>query len=148
MTTIEEYAGGFDDDPGYLDFAGFGPLAVAAVAEQAAWDELLRRGRHGSLDALHRQDVRMRAAASALTGFRPDQISFQQSTTSGLMHAMFGFTGGVALGAGSSRACGSRSPGPPSTWAASCRCGSPSSTARSRPARSASSSPPRPGRSS
>ncbi len=100
MTTIEEYAGGFGEDPGYLDFAGFGPLAAAAVAEQAAWDELLRRGRHGSLDALHQQDARMREAASALTGFRPDQISFQQSTTSGLMHAMFGFTGGVALGAG------------------------------------------------
>ena len=52
MTTIEEYSAAFDEDPGYLDFASFGPLAAAAVAEQSGWDELLRRGRHGSLAAL------------------------------------------------------------------------------------------------
>jgi selenocysteine lyase/cysteine desulfurase len=39
----------------------------------------------------------VRGAISAVTGFRPDQISFQPNTSSGLMHAMFGVTGGVAL---------------------------------------------------
>ena len=100
MTTIEEYSAAFDEDPGYLDFASFGPLAAAAVAEQSGWDELLRRGRHGSLAALDDQDARVRRAAAALTGFDADRISFQPSTTAGLMHALFGFTGGVALGAG------------------------------------------------
>jgi selenocysteine lyase/cysteine desulfurase len=100
MTTIEEYSAAFDEDPGYLDFASFGPLAAAAVAEQRGWDELLRRGRHGSLAALNDQDARVRRAAASLTGFDAEQISFQPSTTAGLMHALFGLTGGVALGAG------------------------------------------------
>jgi selenocysteine lyase/cysteine desulfurase len=39
----------------------------------------------------------MRASVSALTGFRDDQVVFQPNTSTGLMHAMFGFTGGVAL---------------------------------------------------
>ena len=40
---------------------------------------------------------RVRAAVAALTGFRADQIVFQPNTSQGLMHAMFGITGGVAL---------------------------------------------------
>ena len=39
----------------------------------------------------------MRAAVAALTGFRADQVVFQPNTSQGLMHAMFGITGGVAL---------------------------------------------------
>ena len=42
---------------------------------------------------------RVQAAVAALTGFRPDQIVFQPNTSQGLMHAMFGITGGVALSA-------------------------------------------------
>jgi selenocysteine lyase/cysteine desulfurase len=34
---------------------------------------------------------------AAVTGFAPTQIGFQPNTSSGLMHAMFGLTGGVAL---------------------------------------------------
>ena len=38
-----------------------------------------------------------RVAVAALGGFRPDQVVFQPGTTQGLMHTMFGITGGVAL---------------------------------------------------
>ncbi|MFW8746255.1 hypothetical protein, partial [Mesorhizobium japonicum] len=33
----------------------------------------------------------------ALTGFAPERIVFQPNTSTALMHAMFGITGGVAL---------------------------------------------------
>ncbi len=98
---IEQYAARFDEEPGYLDFARVGPIGAAVVEEEAALMPLLARARFGSLDALlpPGQDPRVRGAVAALTGFRPDQIVFQPNTTQGLMHVMFGITGGVALSA-------------------------------------------------
>jgi selenocysteine lyase/cysteine desulfurase len=99
MTTIDDFASGFTEEPGYLDFASVGPLGRAAIEEQIAQIELIRRARFGSLASLHGQDARVRAAVGALTGFRPDQVVFQPNTGSGLMHAMFGITGGVLFSA-------------------------------------------------
>jgi selenocysteine lyase/cysteine desulfurase len=98
---VESYAARFDEEPGYLDFARVGPIGAAVVEEEAALMPLLARARFGSLDALlpPGQDPRVRGAVAALTGFRPDQIVFQPNTTQGLMHVMFGITGGVALSA-------------------------------------------------
>ena len=76
-----------------------GPLGLAVIEEERGLNELLRRARFGSLDTLDRQDERVRNAVSALTGFRADQIVFQPNTSSGLMHTMFGFRGGLALSA-------------------------------------------------
>ena len=95
--SINEYATRFKDEPGYLDFARQAPIGQTAVAEQLAMIELLSRGRFGSLDELDQQDARVRKAVSALSGFRADQVVFQPNTSSGLMHAMFGLTGTVAL---------------------------------------------------
>lgn len=97
MLSIDDFVLRFDEEPGYLDFARVGPLARAAVEEEQAHVELLRRARFGSLDSLEGQDERMRAAVAALTGFRADQIVFQPNTSSGLMHAMFGLGGTVLL---------------------------------------------------
>lgn len=97
MTDVDDFAAGFDEEPGYLDFARVGPLGRAVLEEQRALDELLRRARYGSLDSLDRQDERVREAVGELIGFRADQVVFQPNTSSGLMHAMFGFTGGMAL---------------------------------------------------
>ncbi|TQL47292.1 selenocysteine lyase/cysteine desulfurase [Homoserinimonas aerilata] len=95
--TVEEFAAQFDEEPGYLDFARLGPLGLAVVEEERMHAEFLRRARFGSLDQLLGQDVRVREAASVLTGFAPEQIVFQPDTSTGLMHAMFGLTGQVAL---------------------------------------------------
>lgn len=97
MTTIEEFIAGFTEEPGYLNFATVGPLGTAVVEEEQAQVELLRRARFGSLDSLSLQDARVREAISAITGFGPDQISFQPNGSSGMLHAMFGLTGGVAF---------------------------------------------------
>ena len=98
--TIDAFITGFTEEPGYLDYGRFGPLATSAVEETTALTQVLARARHGSSDVFLEQDGRVRAAASALTGFPVDQIVFQPNTSQGIMHAMFGLTGGVLLSAG------------------------------------------------
>ena len=97
MDALTDYLAGFGEDPGYLDFAAFGPLSAAVVAETAAQDEALRRGRWGLLDRLDANVDRLAAAAAALTGFRADQIVFQPNTTQGLTQAVYGVTGGLLV---------------------------------------------------
>ena len=97
---IDDYAGRFSEEPGYLDFARVGPVGRAVLEEQNAQNDLLSRARFGTLASLDEpQDLRVREAVSAITGFGPDQVSFQPNTSQGVMHAMFGITGGVALSA-------------------------------------------------
>ncbi|MBG6107449.1 aminotransferase class V-fold PLP-dependent enzyme [Frigoribacterium sp. CG_9.8] len=99
MTTIDDFCSGFAEEAGYLDFASFGPLGRAAIEEQLAVLELMRRARFGSLASLFGQDARVRAAVGTLTGFPAEQVVLQPNTGSGLMQAMFGITGGVLLSA-------------------------------------------------
>jgi selenocysteine lyase/cysteine desulfurase len=98
--SIDEYASRFTDEPGYLDFARVGPIGTTAVAEELAMVELLGRARFGSLDGFGQQDLRVRQSVAALTGFAEHNIVFQPNTSSGLLHAMFGLTGSVALSLG------------------------------------------------
>ncbi len=98
MTSLDQFAAGFDEDPGYLDFARFGPPGHAVLGEQRAFEHLVSRARFGSLDALDDQDARVRSAVASILGFRADQVVFQPNTSTGLMHAMFGLTGSVAVG--------------------------------------------------
>lgn len=98
--TIDDYLAGFSEEPGYLDYARVGPLARSAVEETSAFTHVLERARFGGLDALREQDVRLREAASELTGFPTDQVVAIPNTTTGLMHAMFGLTGTVLLSPG------------------------------------------------
>lgn len=98
--SIDDYIAGFGEEPGYLDYGRVGPLARVVAEESAAFMQVLERARYGSFDAFGDQDARVRAAAALLTGFSTEQIVFQPNTTQGLMHAMFGLTGGVLLSAG------------------------------------------------
>ncbi|HEY8912005.1 aminotransferase class V-fold PLP-dependent enzyme [Lacisediminihabitans sp.] len=97
MTTIDDFVAGFGEEPGYLNFASVGPLGRSVIEEEQAQLELLRRVRFGSLGSLDRQDERVRSAVAAITGFTAEQVCFQPNTSTGLMHAMFGLTGGVLL---------------------------------------------------
>jgi selenocysteine lyase/cysteine desulfurase len=99
MTTIDDFAAGFTEEPGYLNFASVGPLGRAAIEEEQAQVELLRRARFGSLASLDAQDSRVREAVGRVIGFPSDRVVFQPNTSTGLMHAMFGITGGVLLSA-------------------------------------------------
>lgn len=99
MTTIDDFTAGFSEEPGYLNFASVGPLGRAAIEEEQAQVELLRRARFGSLSSLDAQDSRVRDAVGRIIRFPSDRIVFQPNTSSGLMHAMFGITGGMLLSA-------------------------------------------------
>lgn len=94
---IDDYVARFDTEPGYLDFANLGPIGAAVQEELAAHLGLLSHARFGALEALRALDVRMRDAVSSLVHMPAEQISDQPNTSQGLMHAMFGVTGGVAL---------------------------------------------------
>lgn len=95
--TVDAYAARFEDEPGYLDFARVGPVGRTVQEEVALQFSTLARGRFGSLDAVMDQGGRVQSAVAALTGFRDDQVVFQPNTSQGLMHAMFGITGGVGI---------------------------------------------------
>jgi selenocysteine lyase/cysteine desulfurase len=97
MMSFDDYAASFGEESGYLNFAAEGPPGRGVKDEQYALMGLLGRARFGSLDTLFEQDERVRNAVAAATGFAANQIVFQPNTSSGLMHAMFGLTGGVAL---------------------------------------------------
>jgi len=97
VTSVDEFALTFFEEPGYLDFAAVGPVGQAVLTEQAAWTDLQARGRFGTRAALQEQRDRATAAVAAATGFAPEGIVSQPNTTSGLMHAFFGVTGDIAL---------------------------------------------------
>lgn len=97
MTTIDEYAARFSEEPGYLDFARLAPIGETVASEGQAMSELLRVSRFGSHTVFVEQDARVREAVSAVTGFGADDISFQPNTSQGALHTMFGLTGTVAV---------------------------------------------------
>jgi selenocysteine lyase/cysteine desulfurase len=97
MDAVTDYLDGFGEDPGYLDFAAFGPLSASVVAESAAQEDLVRRARWGAKDRLERNVGRMQDAAAVLTGFRADQIAFQPSTGQGITQAVYALAGGVLV---------------------------------------------------
>ncbi|MEP6481524.1 MAG: aminotransferase class V-fold PLP-dependent enzyme [Rhodoglobus sp.] len=94
---IDDFVARFGEEPGYLDFAKAGPVGSAVRDEEMALSSLLGRARFGTLATLEEQDQRVRDAVSAIIGLAPNHIVFQPNTSQGLMQAMFGMTGEVAL---------------------------------------------------
>lgn len=94
---MDDYLDRFSDEPGYLDFARIGPIGRAARDEESAMSSLLGRGRFGSLGVLDEQDARVREAVATAIRFRADQVVFQPNTSQGLLQAIFGLEGRVAL---------------------------------------------------
>lgn len=98
--TIQEFITRFSEEPGYLDFAWAGPMGRTVREEEAAQSSLLARARFGTLITQQEEALaRFRNATAAALGFRPDQVVFQPNTSQGLMHAMFGLSGEIAISA-------------------------------------------------
>lgn len=97
MTALDDYVASFDDEPGYLDWAAFGPLSAAVRAEAQADAELLSTGRRSSIDLVAGRSAQARELLAALLGCRVDQVTLQPSTTYGLMQALYGIDGGLLL---------------------------------------------------
>lgn len=95
--TIDEFVERFGEEPGYLDFAKAGPVGRAVRDEENALSSLVGRARFGTLATLDEQDLRVREAVAGIIRFPVERIGFQPNTSQGLMHAMFGLKGQVAL---------------------------------------------------
>lgn len=98
VTDLDSFLASFDGEPGYLDWASFGPLSPAVRAEALADTELLGSGRRSSIDLVddHIREARDRVAT--LLGADAEQVVLQPSTSYGLMHAVYGLAGGLLLG--------------------------------------------------
>ncbi|MGY3261908.1 aminotransferase class V-fold PLP-dependent enzyme [Frigoribacterium sp. 2355] len=97
MKTIDDLASGFTDEPGYFDFAKWGPISSSVADEQRSLVEVQARARFGSEIALTEQAGRVGRAISSLVGFAPDHVVFQPNTSEGLTHTLFGLTGQVLM---------------------------------------------------
>ena len=98
VTDLDSYQASFDGEPGYLDWAAFGPLSPAVRAEVQGDTELLGSGRRSSLDLVAEHVRGARELIAELLGTDAEHVVLQPSTTYGLMHAIYGLSGGLMLG--------------------------------------------------
>jgi selenocysteine lyase/cysteine desulfurase len=98
VTDLDSYLASFDGEPGYLDWAAFGPLSPSVRAEAQADTELLGSGRRTSIDLVREHVGEARETLARLLQTDAPQVVLQPSTTHGLMQAFYGLTGPVLIG--------------------------------------------------
>jgi selenocysteine lyase/cysteine desulfurase len=94
---LDTFLASFDGEPGYLDWAAFGPLSPSVRAEVHADAELLGSGRSAGMHLVGEHVVEARELLAELLDADIDQVVLQPSTTHGLMQAMYGLAGGLML---------------------------------------------------
>ncbi|MCR2784362.1 MULTISPECIES: aminotransferase class V-fold PLP-dependent enzyme [unclassified Microbacterium] len=97
MTGLESFLDSFDAEPGYLDWAAFGPLSPSVRAEAHADAELLSAGRPSGIDLVFSRADEARALLADLLGTTAERVTLQPSTTHGLQQAMYGLSGAVLM---------------------------------------------------
>ena len=95
VTDWESFLASFDGEPGYLDWAAFGPLSPSVRAEVHADAELLGSGRPSSIDLVADHAREARDLLAQLLRTDAEQVVLQPSTTYGLMQAIYGLSGGA-----------------------------------------------------
>lgn len=99
MRAIDEYIASFDEDPGYLNWAAFGPLSPAARAALVSDAELLATGRPEGIAATAGRTTEAQTAVAGLLGSRPDEVTVHPSSTHALQQALAGLDGAVIASA-------------------------------------------------
>ncbi|WP_184752883.1 aminotransferase class V-fold PLP-dependent enzyme [Microbacterium thalassium] len=94
---METFLDSFDGEPGYLDWAAFGPLAPAVRSEVNADTELLGSGRPTSIGLVADNVREARELVAQVMDVESDQVVLQPSTTYGLMQALYGVAGGLLV---------------------------------------------------
>lgn len=97
MTDLDTYLASFDAEPGYLNWASFGPLSPLVRAEAHADAEMLGTGRASGIDFVAGREGEARRLLARLLEAPDDQVVLQPSTSYGLQQAFFGLSGGVLL---------------------------------------------------
>ncbi|MGM7697546.1 aminotransferase class V-fold PLP-dependent enzyme [Microbacterium sp. A84] len=95
MSTFDDYLATFDGDPGYLDWAAFGPISPTVRAEVFADADLLGSGRPSSRALIAERVDQAQEFAAELLDIDIDKVTLQPSATHGLMHAFYGLKGTV-----------------------------------------------------
>lgn len=106
MSSFDDYLAGFDGDPGYLDWAAFGPLSAAVRQDAIADLELSGSGRASSLALVEEHVAEAEQLVAALLGMPASHVVLQPSTTHGLQQAVYGLpAGGVLVSTAEFPAC-------------------------------------------
>lgn len=100
MRTFEDYLATFDDDPGYLNWAAYGPLSPSVREEVFADADLLGSGRPPSLALVSERVDQARDLVAELLGADAADVTLQPSSTHGLMQVLYGLRGAVVAGSG------------------------------------------------
>ncbi len=100
VVDLDAWQSTFDGEPGYLDWAAFGPLSSTVRAEVHADAELLGSGRRSGFDLLADHAREARELIADLLDADEAQVVLQPSTTHGLMQAIYGLSGGLLLSRG------------------------------------------------
>ncbi|MGO3234670.1 MAG: aminotransferase class V-fold PLP-dependent enzyme [Microbacterium sp.] len=95
MSSFDDYLATFAVDPGYLDWAAFGPISPTVRAEVFADADLLGSGRSSSRSLVDERLDEARALAAELLDVAADTVTLQPTSSHGLMHALFGLSGTV-----------------------------------------------------
>ncbi|SDS92686.1 aminotransferase class V-fold PLP-dependent enzyme [Microbacterium paraoxydans] len=95
MSTFDDYLGTFDAEPGYLNWAAFGPVSPSVRAEVFADADLLGNGRPSSLALVGERIGQAQEVVAELLGADAADVTLQPSSTHGLMQALYGATGTV-----------------------------------------------------
>lgn len=94
---LESFQASFDGEPGYLDWAAFGPLSSLVRADAQGDTELLGSGRRSGFDLVAEHVLEARELVAELIGSDAAQVVLQPSTTYGLMQAIYGLAGDLMV---------------------------------------------------
>lgn len=100
MSALDDYLTSFDLEPGYLDWAAFGPLSPSVRVGASADVELLASGRPSSIALVGEKVGQSQGLVAELLGADAADVTLQPSSTQALMHALYGLTGVAVAGAG------------------------------------------------
>lgn len=92
---MRDYLAEFDEPPGYVDFARFGPPSRAVADTTAALTRRTVRSGPTTVDDLMAAEPRAIAAAARLCGHPRDRVVLVPNTSLGLLQAAFGARGRV-----------------------------------------------------
>lgn len=98
MSAFDAYLASFEGDPGYLNWAAFGPLSPSVREEVFADADLLASGRPSSLALVAERVGQAQDLIAQMLGADAADVTLQPSSTHGLMHALYGLSGSVIAG--------------------------------------------------
>lgn len=91
------YLHAFSEEPGYLNFASYGPPSRDVVARSTQLLATAAAGAVGASELLHGDDVKARQAFARLSGFPLERVTLVPHTSGGLFQLAFGISGGSVL---------------------------------------------------